>query len=695
MAKDLVFEIGAEEIPADEVVSALEQLRESAGKAFAKERLQYKQIKTQGTPRRLVLLVTGLKEEQEQISTDVRGPSKTIAFTNDGKPTKAALGFARSQGVNAKDLEVRTTPQGSYVFAVKTIAAKKTVAILPDLLRNITLSLKFRKSMRWGDGDLRFARPIRWLMVVYGSKTVKISLDDIPTGSYTYGHRALGKKAIRISNAADYTKTLAEYGVIVDQDRRRYLIEKNIRKVAEKVNGKPIINPAVLDEVVNLVESPHEIIGGFDKRFLKLPRCVTVIAMEEHQRYFPVESARRRLLPNFIVVHNGLKKYNKNITIGHERVLQARLADALFFFEEDTRIRLADRVDGLKGIVFQEKLGTVFDKTERVKKIGSYIGRRLDLDKETTKSVKRASQLAKTDLLTNMVREFPALQGLIGSEYAVIDKEDKAVALAIAEQYLPSSTDGQLPGSMVGNIVSIADKIDTIVGCFLAGLVPTGSEDPYALRRQAQGIVSIVYEDRLLLDLESMIKKSLALYGNSKKKLREVSDVIDELSVFFKQRLRFHMMNDGVRYDVADAVMESGLDNIVELIDRAKAINRELKTSVLQDILVGFERCYNLSINTKATSVDRKLFDSKEERDLLNQVDVADEIVVSCLESLDVRKALKALAKLRSTIDVFFDEVLVMDKNKSKQANRLALLKKTSLTYQRIADFSKVVQEGN
>lgn len=421
MAPDLVFEIGTEEIPSDEVASAIVQLKTDAGEAFVKARLSHDSIDTIGTPRRVTLMVKGLAEEQSAAFEETRGPAKRVAFDEAGKPTPAAAGFAKSQGVDVSDLQVKETEQGEYVFAVKAAPAARTHKVLPGLLLELVLALSFRKSMRWGDRDLKFARPIRWLMAVYGSKTIKLDLAGIPSGNLTYGHRNRIIEPLKISKAADYEAELKLHNVVVDQRVRRDLIVKGIEAAAAQAGGRPAVNPDVLEEVIYLVESPHAIAGSFAQGYLKLPRVVTVTAMEAHQRYVPVESEQGELMPAFVVVHNGPPEHDDLIRQGHERVLKARLDDALFFFDEDRAKPLADRVEDLKGVVFQEKLGTVHEKAERLVELAGFIARSIKTDEVTAEHAKRAARLAKADLTTSMVREFPALQGVIGGEYGRLD----------------------------------------------------------------------------------------------------------------------------------------------------------------------------------------------------------------------------------------------------------------------------------
>ncbi len=694
MAKDLLLEIGTEEIPASEMAVALPQLEENAGSRLMEARLNFKSLKTMGTPRRTVLFVEGLAEEQTVAETEVRGPAGKVAFTDDGKATPAAVGFASSHGLKATDLVIKETPQGKYVFAVKKVEAKKAEEILPDLLKGLILSLDYPKAMRWGDRDIRFARPIRWLLVLLGEKVLGIELDGIHSSKTTFGHRTDNNKPVAISTAAEYIEELNKHSVVVDQDKRREMIVDEISKAAKSVKGKAAMNPAVLDEVVYLVEAPHAVAGAFEPAYLDLPPCVTVTAMESHQRYFPVENDKGELMPDFVVVHNGSKAFDDLIRTGHERVLRARLADALFFFKEDGKKTLADRVDELKGVVFQEKLGTVYDKALRMAILTETICVELGLKGDVVKKVGRAATLAKTDLVTEMVREFPSLQGAMGGEYAALDGEDIEVVQAIGEHYRPRSYEDKIPETESGRILSIADKLDTLVGLFGIGMIPSSSQDPYALRRQAQGIVSIVINSAMKLRLKPLFDRAIELYAEQGYKLKPVDEILDELDVFIAQRVRFHLQQKRVRYDIADAVLAGEMNDLIATNEKAIELDKLLGTREMDDVLTGFERCNNLSRDAASDMVEPVYFESDVESKLYDELMSADDSLDKALVARDVASAVKTLASLRPTIDKFFDDVLVMDKNEAKRTNRLALLKRAVNIFDRLADFSKVVREG-
>ncbi|MBI4744022.1 MAG: glycine--tRNA ligase subunit beta, partial [Actinobacteria bacterium] len=492
MELDFLLEIGTEEIPASMVDLGMDQLKNLAKDLIKENRLTFTGLKTMGTPRRLVLLIENLSERQEESIEEIKGPAAKSAFDEKSNPTQAASGFARSQKADVSDLIVRDTPQGSYVFVIKRHKGETTQEVLPEILKRLVLSLSFPKTMRWGDSELRFVRPIHWLAALCGEEIIKFSLDGIESSNLSWGHRFLAESPVKIKSSKDYFKTIRDAKVIVDYEERRNLILDQINQIAKENNAKVVLNEKTFNEVVNLVEYPHSVCGSFSDEFLSLPREVLVTAMESHQRYFPVEDNEGNLKANFIVVHNGDENCRSIITSGHERVLRARLSDARFFYQEDQKEPFAGKTEKLKNVVFQERLGSIFDKVKRVEKIAGLIADNIGLDETEKKNVLKAAFLCKTDLITNMVIEFPVLQGVMGREYAKLSGEKEEVAKAIYEHYLPKSASDDLPESRIGRVVSIADKIDTIAGCFCIGFIPSGSEDPYSLRRQMYGIVEII-----------------------------------------------------------------------------------------------------------------------------------------------------------------------------------------------------------
>ena len=693
--RDLLFEIGTEELPADACAAAIEQLECAAPLVFAAIGLTHGSVRVLATPRRFVLHVEGLAAQGEATINEVKGPSVAAAFDAAGAFTRAAEGFAKSQGVTPADLIKKTEGKGEYVFALNAKPAPRAMDVLPELLAALVNGLEFGKSMRWGDYNMRFSRPIRWLLALYGDDEVAVELEMLSSGNITRGPRATGSQTINIKNTADYFKQIDKAGIVVDHAERRGLIEAEINAAAKLAKGVAAINPKVLDEVVFLIEAPNAVAGTFDEEFVDLPRSVVVTAMESHQRYFPVEDKDGRLLPAFVVVHNGAKASAAMIRTGHERVLRARLADALFFYEEDGKTTLTARVNDLKEIVFQEKLGTVYDKAARVKELTAEIADQLNYTDDETAGAELAAMLAKADLTTNMVREFPDLQGAVGEEYAKRDGHPAVLASAIREHYLPKSFGDSLPATKGGVAVSLADKIDTLTGCFGIGLIPTGSEDPYALRRQAQGIVSIILDEKLGLELEPLVAGAVFRFERQGVKIRPAGDIFADVEDFLKGRLKFHFTYEGFRYDIADAVLETELNDLVSLEATARALNGMLGSDTLNDVLTGFERCFNLSKNAGEMFVDATVFTDPAEGQLLSAVEQAEADFEKYEEDGNVKDYVTALARLRPSIDKYFDDVLVMDKDPKVKNNRLALLKKCARLYLAVADFSKIVREGN
>ena len=697
MAKDLLFEIGTEELPASAVEVGLKQLKE-AGRVFGNYRLDYREIEAKASPRRLVLMVKGLVERQEKIVHETRGPAKHVAFENK-KPTPAAHGFAKAQGVSVDSLITKETPQGEYVFAVKEEEGRLTSELLSGILKEIALSLSFPKSMRWEGGDLRFSRPIRWLLALWGSELISLELDGIMASNKTWGHRFLCKEnPLTVKSAGQYEDLLEKKGkVIVDVEKRKELILKKIKEVAAGRGGRPVIDEGTFREVIHLVEHPGAIYGSFPEAFLVLPREVLVTAMEAHQRYFPVEGEEGNLKAGFVAVHNGDEKHADIITRGHERVLRARLSDAKFFFEEDQKKTLSERTEDLKGVVFQERLGSLYQKVMRVQRLSALTAEKLAVDDQTKSQAERAAYLCKSDLLTDMVVEFPVLQGVMGREYALLCGEPLEVAAAIYEHYLPRSATDQLPSTSPGKIVSIADKLDTIAGCISVGLIPTGSEDPYALRRQAQGIVTIILNSEFTLSLSFLLSASLDMFQEQGVKFdREASRA--EIEALFSQRMRQTLLSEGLSYDVADAVLTLGVDNLVDLKRRAQAMSEFRSGPEMENLLTAYNRCKNL-VRAEAGTViaigpSFDLYTEEQERRLGHAWKDVDERVEEALRAGEFEGALKALAYLRPEVDRFFDDVLVMVDDARLRENRLALLRAIVGTFNKVADFSKIVVGG-
>ncbi|MDK2882441.1 MAG: glycyl-tRNA synthetase beta chain [Bacillota bacterium] len=693
MSRDLVFEIGCEEIPARLMPETIRSLKASAEEKLKAARLEFKEIAAYGTPRRLVLFVGDLAEESEPREYEVKGPPAQVAYTADGKPTRAAEGFAKSQGVPLESLTIRQVEGGSYVFAVKREEGRPAGEVLAEILPDLVRSLSFPRPMRWGSGELRFVRPIRWLLALFGTELVPFNLDGLKSDRFTYGHRFLAPGPFRIEDPADYFTKLEKAYVVLDPEERRARIRAQGEQLAKEVGGRALFPEDLLTEVTFLVEYPTALLGSFAPEYLELPSEVVVTPMKDHQRYFPVVDPEGNLLPYFIAVRNGTAEHLDVVRAGNEKVLRARLADARFFFEEDKRMPLADRVERLKHIVFQENLGTLYDKTERLEALAQYLAGAVGLDGAVGAFVVRAAHLAKADLTTNMVYEFPELQGIMGREYALLSGEHASVAQAIAEQYLPRFAGDELPVTIAGSLLALADKMDTIVGCFGVGLVPTGSQDPYGLRRLASGCISIMLEGELDLSLGEVISTAAGLYERQNLLPRPAAEVAREVREFLVGRLRIALEDRGLRYDVVDAVLAAAPDNPGLAYRRAETLQRLRQEPFFRQLLTAFTRVANLARQAGGEELKPDLFTEAAEKELYDHYQKAATRLPALVDEERYREALVLLAELAPSVDRFFEEVLVMAPDPAVRANRLALLKAIRNLGLSIADFSRLVED--
>lgn len=692
MSRELLFEVGCEEIPAAPLDRALAQFADDADRMFEALRISHGEMRILGTPRRLVLYVREVAERQDALTERRRGPAAKAAFGEDGAPTRAAIGFGAASGVPVDSLTVGEDGQGEYVYAVIEHPGSPSAEVLPAALAQLVVGLSFAKPMRWGASALKFVRPIRWLVALFGDDVLPVELDGIEAGRVTFGHRFLGPGPFEVTSGRHYLEVVAAQGkVVLDQRDRAAVLREAVQSAAQARGWRAVMDDPPFSEVVNLVETPGVALGSFPESFAALPRPVLVTAMESHQRYFPVETADGAIAAGFVVVHNGDPDSADMIVRGHERVLAARLADAEFFFEEDRKATLSSRVDALKRLVFQERLGTVHEKVTRVQGIAHFLARAVGAGSEIRSSIERAALLSKADLVTSMVVEFPTLQGVMGREYALLDGEPEVVADAIFEHYLPRSASDELPASLVGQVVSMADKIDTIVGCFSLGLVPSGSEDPYGLRRQGLGIVRIAIEKRLKVSLAELLEAAISHYGTVLHNL-DLDGVPACVADFMLERLKSYELSRGYRYDRIDAVIAGGVDDFVGAHDRVAAISDFLATPGAPDLMVGFTRAANLSQPDLGAATDPALM-GPAELELLDAVQSTHQASQQALTDADYPAALSALAQLRGPIDHFFVDVLVMDPEEKVRANRLRLLNRLVSVFSEIADFKKIVQD--
>ena len=682
MSKDLLLEIGTEEVPAHVMPGILAQLKENAEKAFKENRIEFGSVRTIGTPRRTALIVKDLAEKQADISSENRGPSIQIAFDADGNPTKAAQGFARGQKVDAKDLVVKD----GYVYAMVHEAGKPAAELLQTILAELICGLSFPNNMRWADLDFKFIRPLRWIVALYGSEVVPFEVAEVKSGRVSRGHRFLSDGDFEIADADSYEAACEQNFILVDQDKRKTLIRQQIEAVAKENGGTAEITEELLEEVLYLVEYPTALCGRFEEKYLELPPEAVITPMRDHQRYFPVKAADGSLMPLFITVRNGGSEHLETVQHGNERVLRARLADAQFFFDEDRKKTLEEHREKLKTVVFQQGLGTMYEKSERLAELADFIAAALGADEKARKHAVRAALLCKADLVTGMVTEFTELQGIMGREYAKLDGECPNVAIAIDEHYMPRFAGDSQPQSEAGRIVSIADKIDTIVGTFSRGKIPTGSQDPFALRRQALGLVNMMIEAKYTLSLAGVVDKAMDLYGITAEAARTKmqADVADFM------RLRLKNVLDGTRYDVVDAVL-ADVDDLYLVSLRAAAVTAFVTSSAAASNIQAFVRAANLAKKADCASVDSALFQAAEEKSLYQVYTSTASAMESLVKGHDYAGAIDALTELAQPIDAFFDAVMVMDKDEKVKNNRLGLLKSIDDLVNRIADFSKIV----
>ncbi|WP_405379389.1 glycine--tRNA ligase subunit beta [Phascolarctobacterium sp.] len=720
----LLFEIGTEEIPAKFMPGILAQLQEMAAKKMTELRIPFEAVKVYGTPRRMTFIASGVAETQADSTVEAKGPSAKIAFVN-GAPSKAAQGFARGQGVDVNDLVIRD----NYVYAIKHLAGAPVIDLLPGLLQDILTSLNFPKNMRWADHDFRFVRPIRWLVALFGDKVIPVEITGVKSGKFSRGHRFLRPSAIdaakehesildaakaaletvatkakntvasaaigttnavEIPCADDYEKVLYDNFVMVDQDARRVLIRKQVTDLAIAEGGHAEIDEDLLEEVNYLVEWPTALCGKFEEKFLALPKECIITPMREHQRYFPVLKEDGSLLNKFITVRNGGKEHLEIVAHGNERVLRARLSDAEFFFNEDRKQTLADRLEKLKTVSFQEGLGNMNDKSKRLVQAANMLSMAINA-KVAKEKLERTALLCKCDLVTGMVVEFTELQGVMGREYAKLDGEAPEVATGIFEHYLPRFAGDELPKTDIGRIVGIADKLDNICATFSRGLAPTGSQDPYALRRQALGVINILLDANYHISLYKIIAGMLFLLQITPE---QTGKLVPQIAEFMKQRLRNMLIDQGIRYDVVDAVLaEERNDDFADLYARAVALNKFVASAEAPAMIQAATRVANLCKKIEEeTAINPQLFEVEAETALHNAVVEATKEVMVATSKYDYAAVLAESVKLVAPINKFFDDVMVMAEDAKVKNNRLALLSAVKDITHAVGDINAIVQ---
>lgn len=690
MSKDLLFEIGLEEVPARFLRAAMEQLQDKLVKWLDASRIGHGEVTGYATPRRLAVWVQNVADKQEDVSEEVKGPSRKIALDDSGQWSKAALGFAKSQGVDPASFTFKELGGVEYIYVTKNSVGVDTKSILSEGLLGILTSMTFPKNMRWGAHEFKFVRPIKWMVALLGSETIDLEITGVKAGNVTRGHRFLGGEAV-IPEASAYRDVLREQHVIVDVNERQEMIVSQIQALAKEKDWNIAIKDDLLEEVLFLVETPTVLYGSFDSSFLHIPQEVLITSMREHQRYFPVLDKQGQLLPFFVTVRSGDSRSLDVIARGNEKVLRARLSDAKFFYEEDQKLQIKDALSKLESIVFHEELGTIGDKVRRIRRISDQLSTKLSISADEADSVSRAADICKFDLVSQMVYEFPELQGVMGEDYARKAGEKEQVAKAVFEHYQPRFAGDAVPSTSVGAIVSIADKIDTIVGCFSIGIIPTGSQDPYALRRQAAGIVQIILEHKFPVTLSDVFGVALEVHENIRVLKRSTDEIRKDLKEFFGLRVK-KLLSEDQRYDVVDAVITAGFDHVVSIVSRGHALmNAVDHVQDFKATVESFNRVSNLAAKAGKAAVNPELFTETEEGKLYEAWSAIREDYHAALQAADGERSLSLLGGLKEPITGFFDSVMVMAEDEAVRANRLALLSGIDGDLKRYADFTKLV----
>lgn len=710
-----LLEVGTEELPAQFVASAIAQWRSRIPADLSAQVLAADRVEIFGTPRRLAVLIHGLPDQQSHQTEDVKGPPAQAAF-KDGQPTPAALGFAKKQGVDVADFEMRPTDKGEFVYIRKVIEGRKTPAVLAELIPQWIFGLEGKRFMRWADGDLRFSRPVRWLVSLWDDQILPVQLENEATivkgDRLSAGHRVLHPAPVQIAAASDYVKALAAAHVQVDPIQRASVIVEQVRAVAQSVGGVAEIPEDLLAEVVNLVEWPTAVVGSFDQAFLELPAEVVTTEMVSHQRYFPVRDASGGLLPYFITVSNGDPAKSKVIAAGNERVIRARLSDGQFFFKADRAIPLADYLPKLETVTFQADLGSVRAKVDRIQHNAQRIAEQLQADGSTAATINRAALLCKADLVTQMVGEFPELQGVMGEKYALASKELKAVATAIAEHYLPRGAEDGLPQTLEGQVVAIADRLDTLVCIFGLGMLPTGSSDPFALRRSANAILNIVWAAKLPIDLQQLVQVTAAAFAQSFSKTEGLETLQHQLQEFFLQRIRTLLQEEQhVDYDLVNAVLgeadsdytQRALEDLLDVQSRALFLQQLRTDGILANIYETVNRATRLAkqgtLDTQtldpSAAVDPQLFQQSSEKAFYDALATLLPQTLRASSNRDYGLLVKGLGAIAPTVSAFFDgsdSVLVMAGDPKLKQNRLHLLGLLRNHARVLADFGEIVK---
>jgi glycyl-tRNA synthetase beta chain len=686
MKREMLLEVGTEEIPSGFIPLALAGMQEILRREMEVHRVECGAMRAMATPRRLTLYAE-LEDRQRPLEQERIGPPKDIAFDPQGRPTKAARGFAQKEGVGMEDLETVETDKGAYLCVRKREQGRRTHELLSEILPGLITAIPFPKSMRWAGLELRFARPIHWILALFNGEVIPLTLGHITSGPLTRGHRFLHPEPFQVKALDDYLEGLRRASVIVDPQERAELIRRGVYEAAQQVGGRPLEEEELVEEITYLVEYPVAISGGFEEEYLTLPREVLITAMQHHQRYIPVVDTKGRLLPSFVAVSNTTAHDMAVVRRGNERVLRARLADARFFFQEDQKVPLEKRVEELQGVIFQAALGTSYEKVIRIRELAVHLAE--ELAPEDKAVVARGAFLCKADLVTGMVGEFPQLQGVMGREYARLESEDPAVAQVISEHYLPRFAGDALPASSAGALVSIADKVDTVIGCFGVGLIPTGTSDPFALRRQTLGVIHIILDKGYRTSLQRMIEQGLQPL--LEKIERPAEEVRADCLAFFRGRFVGLLVSQGYPVDVVEAVLASQFDDLVDARHRVEAVAEFRQRPEFEPVAVAFKRVANIlkGVDQKG-KLDPSRFETPQEKALHERYQEIAGRFSAMLGGGKYKEALGELAKLRPPIDALFDHVMVMAEDREVRDNRLALLDEIAGLFFQMADFSQL-----
>lgn len=677
----LLLEIGTEEIPARFISIGINRLKQEAERIFKDYRFDYSEIKAYGTPRRLTLM-SDIAETQLTTQKDVWGPPVSVAFDNDGNLTRAGETFLKNNSITIDELQKKQKGKGFYLFATIKEESKPITELLPVVLRDIILSIQFPKSMRWGSGTIRFVRPIHWILAMYNNKKISFELENIKSNNMTRGHRFLSPAYFEIRDTKTYVNLLRNNFVFLDTEERKKIMLSSIQKISEQISAIFINDDELIEHVANLVEYPQAVLCSFDSKYLQLPQELLITVMKDHQKYFALKDNNGNLSNNFIVISNTKAENADNVKKGAEKVIKARFEDARFYFEEDLKISPTDRLEGLQRVVFHENLGSLFDKTQRIKKIASYLSEKVS--PQSLQDVLIASTFCKTDLISGVVREFPELQGIMGSYYIKNFGFSENIATSIKEHYLPKHGNDSIPKTHTGCIVSIADKIDNIVSFFSIGEIPSGTEDPFALRRQCYGITTILFEQKYNINLRDLL--NYVISNDLHEKI--LADILD----FFRQRVEFYLQNKGYEQDIIESVIPYfDVSPLHTICNRADALISFKKEPYYQELILALKRINNIAPkDNKPRSIDKGLFKEQGEIALFEQYNNINEKILEMVKNLEFTSAISLLNSLKDPINNFFDTVLVMDNDDKIRQNRLALVQEIRETIFTVADFSKL-----